>query len=264
MKDAALRGVVPAGALSVRMRLRRPGRVVSACVASLLSAALLSNSFASAAPTALTAEDYARAERFMPWNESVYMINGDIQHHWIGAEDRFWYLRTSTEAGKEFVVVDAATGGRSPAFDQQKIAAGLAKAAGMKVDATSLPFKEFRYAQSKGAIQFPIADMIWTCQVTTGACASDPAPAAKKDEVRSPDGKWSVFLRDHNLWARPSKGAADFALTTDGVQHYGYASPPGSTDTSSRTFACQSPRRPSWCGPRILATCSRTGWMSAK
>jgi hypothetical protein len=43
----------------------------------------------------LTQADYARAERFLWWNADRYVVNGNIKHHWIGTEDRAWYLRTN-------------------------------------------------------------------------------------------------------------------------------------------------------------------------
>jgi len=55
-------------------------------------------------------EDYARSERFLVWNESRYVSNADIQAHWIGKEDRFWYERVGTKGTPEWVIVDATDG----------------------------------------------------------------------------------------------------------------------------------------------------------
>src|SRR5687767_9760107 len=85
------------------------------------------------AASVVTADDYARAERFLPRNAGRYVLNGDIQHHWIGNEDRLWYLRTNAAGDKEFVVVDAATGKRTAAFDQQHIAEALSRQTGRRV-----------------------------------------------------------------------------------------------------------------------------------
>ena len=76
----------------------------------------------------IRAEDYARAERWvLPYdataNPRVKNLLPEI--HWIGEEDRFWYLR-ETEKGHEFTEVDAATGEKRAAFDHAAIAAALA------------------------------------------------------------------------------------------------------------------------------------------
>jgi hypothetical protein len=67
--------------------------------------------------------DYARAERFLSWNESRYVGDADIQHHWLPGQDRFWYLRAGTDGTREFLLVDARGGKASAAFDQQSVAA---------------------------------------------------------------------------------------------------------------------------------------------
>src|SRR4051812_2378233 len=58
-----------------------------------------------AARAALTAADYARAERFMTYNTTPLMLHGSVHATWL-PEDRFWY-RTRSEAGEEAVLVDA-------------------------------------------------------------------------------------------------------------------------------------------------------------
>ena len=61
---------------------------------------------------------------------------------WIDGTDRFWYRR-SVAGGNEFVVVDAATGQKQPAFDHAGLAAGLAAAMDREYTAVTLPFRAF-------------------------------------------------------------------------------------------------------------------------
>lgn len=193
----------------------------------------LGSSWACAASTVAIA-DYARAERFLPWNASRYVVNGDIQHHWIGNEDRFWYLRTEPTGEKKFVVVDAASGEQSPAFDQKAIADALSKLTDNVVEAGKLPFSIFRYIQGNSAIQFEYAKKLWTCQLQSSTCVMS-APTEAANQALSPDGKWAAFVRDHNLWVRSTSGDEEFALTRNGIEHYEYAGTPGdSTDTITK------------------------------
>jgi len=55
----------------------------------------------------LTAEDYERAEKFMPYNTKPLVLHSDVHPKWL-SDDRFWY-RTTTENGAETFVVDANT-----------------------------------------------------------------------------------------------------------------------------------------------------------
>ncbi len=174
----------------------------------------------------VTAEDYARAERFIDWNKDRYTRNTTLEHHWIGREDRFWYLRTTGTGDREFVVVEAASGKRSPAFDQPKLAAALSRAAGKAVEAGKLPFSRFTFVRNKSAIEFSFDGKLWTCELQAPACTAAANPPA--DEVVSPDGKWAAVLEDYNVWVRStSGGGAPVPLTTDGVEHYSYAGSPG-------------------------------------
>lgn len=176
--------------------------------------------------THVSEDGYARAERFLRWNESRYVLNGDIKHHWIGTEDRLWYLRTNAADEKEFVVVDAATGQRTPAFDQSRIAKALSTQAGETIEAGHLPFSRFHYTQDNTAIQFQFKEKTWTCSLKLATCRGAPQTVAANEAV-SPDGQWSVFLKSDNLWLRSTSGGAEFPLTTDGRQHYNYAGSPG-------------------------------------
>jgi len=62
-------------------------------------------------PRALTAADYARAERFMNYNVTPLVLHSGVRPTWL-PDGRFWY-RTTTENGTAFFVVDAETGARS-------------------------------------------------------------------------------------------------------------------------------------------------------
>jgi dipeptidyl aminopeptidase/acylaminoacyl peptidase len=174
----------------------------------------------------VTADDYARAERFLPWNKDRYVTNADIAHYWIGTEDRFSYLRANETGQKEFVVVDATTGERTSAFDHQALAAALSRALGKKVDSGDLPFTTFRYTQDKNAIEFLIADTLWRYSLEAGHELSARQFDLRSTESISPDGKYAAFVRDHNIWIRSTSGSEEFALTSDGIEHHGYAGSP--------------------------------------
>jgi len=90
-------------------------------------------------PRTLTASDYARAEKWMPYNTNPLVFRSGVRPTWQ-ADDRFWY-RITTAEGSEFLLVDAAKGTRAPAFDHAKLAAALSAATGTTYDAHHLPFQ---------------------------------------------------------------------------------------------------------------------------
>src|SRR5581483_10958597 len=103
------------GDMSSTLRLRSgQGRVLIRLAGTAVFALGLSGGVAGQQPAArvVTAEDYARAERFITYNTTPLVLHSGVRPTWISG-DRFWY-RTVTEKGPETFVVDAATGTKTP------------------------------------------------------------------------------------------------------------------------------------------------------
>ena len=129
----------------------------------LLTAATLFVSSAALAQQrpALTAEDYARAERAMSYNTQALVDHGGGQPNWL-ANDRFWY-RVMTAQGSEFVLVDPARKTRTAAFDQAKLAAALSTASGKTYEAGRLPFRSFTFSPDEETIFFAASGNKCSC-----------------------------------------------------------------------------------------------------
>ena len=125
---------------------------------------------AQAQPRALTADDYARAERFMPYNTAPLVFHAGVRATWL-ADGRFWY-RTTTPDGAEFVLVDPARKTRGPAFDQAKLAAALSSAAATAYTAAHLPFTTFDLAADGRSVSFTVGAKRWTCDLPPSTCTS--------------------------------------------------------------------------------------------
>jgi dipeptidyl aminopeptidase/acylaminoacyl peptidase len=65
--------------------------------------------------------------------------------------------------------------------------------------------------------------------------------AAERNEVRSPDGKRAVFVRDHDLWVRTVATQEEIRLTNDGEQDFGYATNNAGWTKSDRPVVVWSP-----------------------
>lgn len=176
--------------------------------------------------------NYVRAERFLPTGGIANLVLRDkIAPQWIAGSDRFWY-RVTTERGTEFVYVDPARGIRRPAFDHRRLAAALAAATGAAVAPDTLPFQslEWRETGSAVAIDVAAAGKTWRCEIAVYRCEAVPARASVgQDELASPDGRWALFLQDHNLWIRNVATGERRALTTDGTERNEYAGYLGSS-----------------------------------
>jgi len=182
-----------------------------------------------------TAADYARAEKFMGYNTTPLVLNAGGRTTWL-ADDRFWY-RTTTEDGWEFVMVDAASGTRAPAFDHAKLASALSTAAKATYNASHLPFTDFEFLDGGQTIAFNLRGRPWNCDVAANHCSS----VSTRNHIFSPDRKSSVFIRDFNLWMRDTASGKETQLTTDGVKDFGYATDNAGWAASDRPVVLWSP-----------------------
>jgi dipeptidyl aminopeptidase/acylaminoacyl peptidase len=180
----------------------------------------------------LTAEDYARAEKFLSYNTAPLVLRAGIRPTWL-PDGRFWY-RVTTETGAEFVLIDPMRGTRTQAFDHTRLAATLSSTTGAKYEAFKLPFQQIDFSPDGKTISFSIERRRFTCDVTGNQCivANDDNAARAVNQrggfganamAISPDGKRTAFIRDYNLWVRDAATGKETQLTTDGVKDFGYA-----------------------------------------
>jgi dipeptidyl aminopeptidase/acylaminoacyl peptidase len=184
---------------------------------------------------ALTADDYARAERFMGYNTQPLVFRMAVRPTWLGG-DRFWY-RNAIPGGAEFILVDPAGATRERAFDHDRLAAALSTAASAKYTALTLPFTDIDFIDDSQAIEFNAAKRRWRCDRAGAACSSlGAATEARRGagfgggpggggppEVASPDGTRVAFVRDFNLWVRDVTSKQETQLTSDGIKDFAYA-----------------------------------------
>ncbi len=217
------------------MEMRFSRVTTGVVVALVLAAGLpLMAQQADATRRSLTADDYARAERFMGYNTQPLVFRMAVRPTWLNG-DRFWY-RNSIPGGAEFILVDPARATRERAFDHERLASALSAAAESKYTALTLPFNDVDFTPDNAAIEFNAAKRRWRCDRAGAACAALGAatetggggfqgggPGGGRSEVASPDGARAAFVRDHNLWVRDVKSRQETQLTTDGVKDFAYA-----------------------------------------
>jgi dipeptidyl aminopeptidase/acylaminoacyl peptidase len=176
---------------------------------------------------------YERA--FTVGSELQSMVEGQPSAaQWVGSSHRFWYTRTGSE-GREYLMVDAASLERAPAFDHAALAGALADASGRTVQAENLPLGDLAFSDEAATVQFSAFGHRWDCELAPYRCrefaALTPSPAvnpvgilhrgpdpepAPGGTVISPDGRWEAFIRSYNVFVRPMEGGEAFQLSWDG------------------------------------------------
>lgn len=191
-----------------------------------------------------TPSDYARAEGLEHRLRGL-VVNAADPPLWLPTGDRFVY-RKSVQGGHAFVLVDARTLRRRPAFDHGRLAASLARAMGHPITAVTLPFAMFHFADGDSAIEFVAVERRghpspsgahWRCSLVDYVCALMP-PAARVPATRwsfggglfgalpradrrprvAPDGRQEALIRNYNVYVRPIGSAHGTMLSTDGSE----------------------------------------------
>ena len=167
-------------------------------------------------------EDYERARKFLPGNLRHLIYVAEVSPHWVDKTDRFWYRKTSPN-GSEFILVDAEKNTVQPAFDQERLAATLARMTRREVSPRDLPFEGIDFTPDQKAIQFQLENARWTCTLDNYECKREPAE--NFDESVSPDRKWKALVKDYNLYLRDLSTGSTVQLTRDGERGWDYATP---------------------------------------
>ena len=190
-------------------------------------------------PRQLTADDYARAERYLGTTTAPLVTGTGVRPTWL-PDGRFWY-RVSVPEGSAFFIVDPARRTREPAFDQARLAAALTTAAGTRVMLGRLPTQSFELAPDGRSMTVSVERRRFSCDLQRYACAPGDSTNVPANASVSPDGKRAVFIRDANLWMRELATGAESQLTTDGIQDFGYATDNAGWTHSDRPVVTWSP-----------------------
>ncbi|MFL5636922.1 MAG: DPP IV N-terminal domain-containing protein [Gemmatimonadaceae bacterium] len=156
-------------------------------------------------PAALTAADYARAERFLRDNVLPLVSGIGVQPTWLSA-DRLGYRVPLPTGGTQFVLVDPARATRTVCSPETDRCGG------------ALDPREVSRVQ-------PLAQRV---------------PGSRPESV-SPDGRRAAFIRDYNLWVRDVATGRETRLTTDGQKDFGYATDNAGWIRSDRPILVWSP-----------------------
>ena len=227
------------------MRFVRP-----ACTALLLSSFALP----SAAAAQGTAAEYARSEGLRARVEGL-VVDAAEAPSWVGPGSSQFVYRKSVKGGFSFMLVDAATLEKRPAFDHDRLAtaitAAMRRQGGPPITGVTLPLGRFALVDSARAIEFTatgrpgesVADTTrWRCTLADYACArapvrtdsalrarrqvggglfGTPLPADARIRV-SPDSTLEAFVRNFNVVVQTRGSRDGNALTIDGFEGDAY------------------------------------------
>ena len=177
-----------------------------------------------------TREDYQRAEELRDrFRDRVF--RAEVDPRWTGSASGWYRVRTGSDS-HEFVRFDAASGTREPAFDPRWMAGQLAQLLGGEFAPGRLPLSELAFDESGVIEGFRVDRRRFVRETVDGPWREADAPADEErrnprgrgdSRMESPDGKWRVLVRDHNIWLEPASGGGEpFPLSFEGNGGDGY------------------------------------------
>ena len=184
-----------------------------------------------------TAEDYKRAYSLAKTfsRENVYC--SDVMPVWIINSNSFWYVR-NTPQGRIYVVTDANRKTRTPLFDHKVLAASLSQASGKEVPADKLMLDRLQVNRTMDTLKFIFERQNWTYFVKKNSLKNEgeisvPPPGPHwtvVDEekngapVISPDGKYSAYIKDNNIYIIETATGKEKQVSIDGTAGNYYSS----------------------------------------
>ena len=166
-----------------RTSLRRSGLAAALCLVFFAPAVLAQGTLA----------DYQRGHELRAKARDL-VVGTPGPATWIGETDHFWYPKT-VKGGTEFVLVDANSGTKKPAFDQARLATAISGVTGHPYTALKLPFAPsegrgagrpapdagttapLTFIDEERSIQFGVDGQLYKCTLSDYACTkAGPIP----------------------------------------------------------------------------------------
>ncbi|MBS1793525.1 MAG: DPP IV N-terminal domain-containing protein [Acidobacteria bacterium] len=151
---------------------------------------------------ALTAADYARAEKMLAYNTSPLIDRGSVRPVWL-PDGRFWYA-VMTPTGREFVVINPADGSRVADADLQKLGITMTPPAGFGRGGAGVPSpdgKKVAYIKDWN---------LWVRDVATNKETQLTTDGVENFGYATDNAGWTHSDRAILLWSPDSKKIATF------------------------------------------------------
>ncbi len=179
-----------------------------------------------------TAADYGRAAQL---RQRVVgkVLNDRINVRWLADGERCWYRTKDAGGAWRFVFVNVKDGTRTQAFDHKTMAAALSAALKRRISADDLPIQAIDI-DSNGLVHVSAAGRTMTFNPKSGSARERakklPKPLSSRRPSRrgvrqqdaqagelSPNGQWSVSLRDGAILAQRENGEDQIRFKASGT-----------------------------------------------
>lgn len=195
------------------------------------------------------APDFAAAEKFDAPNLQKLMGTTQVIPFFLKKSNRFWMTAESllaksssgktmssvqvqvgnTSVERQYFLVDMDRKEKKPLFNKSVILARLAKLTGKPVEKQRIDYTgDFSEDEKTVSINYDGIryDYAYQQETLVQHAAPQKAPSVYLIGNSSPDKKWLIYARHHNLYLKKTAGTADTtarALSADGAAHFSFS-----------------------------------------
>ncbi|HJD77365.1 MAG TPA: S9 family peptidase [Bacteroides reticulotermitis] len=199
-----------------------------------------------------TVDDYNRAYSLRDKFSSNKVFYSNVNPEWIEGTHQFWYIRNTPE-GRIYVSVNAEKKGRKDLFDHKQLANALGKASGKEVKPEAINLERLYVNKTLDTLRFNFNNQKWMYAVRKNQLANEgtlPAPSKPRhwmemdDEksagpVTSPDGKYTAFIKNDNIYVKEVATGKEKQLSLDGTLSNYYSSYIRWSPDSKKVVSCR-------------------------
>lgn len=199
-----------------------------------------------------TVEDYRRAYALKEKFGNHQVFYSDVRPQWIENTHYFWYIRHTPE-GPVYMSVNADRKSRNELFDHSQLATSLSQASGKDVTPKNLALEKLKVNSERDTLFFVFNETQWAYVLSKGQLMNQgkvPAPGKLRhwmevddektaEPVLSPDGKYTAFIKNQNIYVKETASGQEKQLSLDGTIGNYYSSYIQWSPDSRKVAACK-------------------------
>jgi dipeptidyl aminopeptidase/acylaminoacyl peptidase len=197
----------------------------------------------------ITNQDFARADKFLFSIGTVpnEVLNADISYRWLDNGKELFY-KFQEPSKTQYLKVNSATGQKTTLFDHEKMAKAISGVLKEEISADALPIDHLSRIDNNNYV-VNVRNKNLDCDLVAIQCDTIPTPEATDPTSNvSPDGNYTLFSRDYNLWLKENSTGEESAITSNGQRNWAYGKSPESStsEITKRRYGVRLPVGALW------------------
>jgi dipeptidyl-peptidase 4 len=145
--------------------------------------------------------NFKLAERYETRKIAKLADSRSIRPNWLKDSDKFWYSYKTSD-GTQYYLVNPALKRKNLLFDRVQMAAKLSAITKEGYNPKDLPIKQIKFDDNNVEFTFSVKKQNFRYNITNKTLKEEKKKPPRRDFWKnvSPDKKWYVFVKNHNLY----------------------------------------------------------------